>query len=693
MTTKASKAAMSQNFCEIAPLVMDRLLNVGKYDAGNPLRSFLPRMDINQILGDVDKAGQRNAYEKLAWGLAEMIPDFYLDGTDKNLNAGKFTNALKYRGVEVNKRFPKNQDLLLIAYNPKGQVAGLFAYGYEQNRIQPPYPVKMIDSGGQMVPDFEYDPRITQRGMTFVFNTETKEWSVMRYRSGWSETSAIGDAVCDWSAQGRDAISEDSVDYHIKTMKHIFALVSMVEDEASLLFTEMGVGCALTMINGSGIIVHELAREAIFAKQRPSDWQDIVNALRRLFPIEVVDLVMSPDAITVPYQVSEIGRVRFITEANFPEIMDATENTSGVLTIEDVEKEGYYILPRREMNVIDIYNPAVNEMLAGVLGIRPLNELTTKSIRWYVKELARAVPNAQETVDKMGNAIKEAMSSSTNVGKAINRAEEENRMARRLVLNSLLVNFGLDITLLTKEDIMLGMQGTDKLPARVQKATAMYQSVVAERFFPNFVPVNITECRFATLDEDRYLAVMNANTVEGTAEADVSLYDVVADTMVERRVPIAEIINTMIGCQSAGSLVIVFNGRVGLLDSEMRKTVDAITHEAFEHDIFNFVKTFNDAAKMQSIGRREKLAESNDIMQDIPKAVAEWNGSEHKYHVQIATAVIDCVKEFGHNSIGAVQLNWVQEGLARKQFTAEEIGLGDDVLLQVDGRWFIAKEV
>lgn len=693
MTTKASKAAMSQNFCEIAPLVMDRLINVGKYDTINPARSFLPRMDINQILGDADKAGQRNAYEKLAWGLAEMIPSFYQDGTDKSLNVDKFIEALKYRNVEVNKRFPKNQGLLLIAYNPKGQVAGLFAYGYEQNCIQAPYPVKMIDSGGQMVPDFEYDPRIPQRAMTFVFNTETKEWSIIRYRSGWSENSAIGDAVSDWSARGRDPILEEYVDNHIKAMKHMFSFVASVEDEASLLFTEMGVGCALTMVNGSGIIVHELAREAMFAKQRPSDWQGIVNGLRRLFPVEVVDLVMNPDAITVPYQVNEIGRVRFITEANFPEIMAATEGAADVLTIEDVEREGYYILPRREMNCVDIYCPAVNEMIASVLGIRPELELTANSIRWSVQELARAVPSAKETVDKTVADIKEKAPASTNVGKVMNAAEEENRMARRTILTSLLVNFGLNITLNTQEDIELALGGKDKLPKRVQNAINMYQHAVSNRFFPNFAPVSLADCRLATLDEDRNLAIMTATSVEGTAEADVVLYDVVADHTVERRVSIAEIINTMVGCQSAGSLVIVFNGRVGLLDSEMRKTVDAITHEAFEHDIFNFIKTFNDAAKMQALGRREALTKSANAMNSIPKAMADGNATEHKYHVQIATAVIACVNEFGHTSIGDVQLNWVREGLARKQFTAEEIGLGEDVLLQVEGRWFIAKEL
>lgn len=664
------------NVHESIPAIFDRLFHhvTGEHDQ--------PRSYINRVTAEACASTRPNDH---------VGP--YIDAFMEMLNIAdgdraKALEALRFRSTPVGLRYDYVNWLLLIVYNPKAERAGIIIPGYHRPCDGAPLPVKMVDSGGHMVPDFMYDKRCSghQGFLTFVYNTETKEWTRPRFTSDFTQNSEVGNVLQQWL---KSDITK-AVDWHaskeLNHAKHVFGLMDSLEDETSLIFTELATSCVLTMLTGTLQRADSVINTLDFSSRRLDDWQNIVTGLKRLFPAEVVDALLDKRQMVFGVDVESIGRVRFIAKAGLDQLKGDSTQT---LTIEDLERDGSFVIVREKS--IDVNNEAINRVLAGAtVTVQRLTQITN---RYDIQELTIPVIPSEKSAPVPADPDLKTI--------AIN-----NRLTRKVILTKLMEVMGADITFLNGEEIryLNSCAPEELLATRYGKAL----KVLKDNFWPRMGYTFLTHSAFRELGEDRVPGIMSI-AIHGVSKgaARVTMWE--AENEDDVRVVDTDMATVLHSCAAAtpmGSLLVKLNDEIGLIDTEARREVDTIEHPNFHHDIFlrlQQVHTRTVQDRVSDAGKdpisealrpttRDRFAEEKARLETIP----DWKKqeTEHDYHVAIGRAVIGCLRDFGRESIGEAQLVWVQEALARMLVTKEEIGIAEDeTLIKSEGRWFWAKEV
>lgn len=658
-------------------MAFDRMFNYisGEYD--DP-RSYINKADAARLMGCTDSNGDET--------LTVCIKSF---AGLLNIPEGEFKNALtalRFRNTPVGLRIDSHTKLLLIAFNPKSETAAYFVPGHDYPNSNMPIPVKMIDSSGHLYPDFEYDQRLRNGYLPFVYNTETKTWSRLRYTTSWVEKSVLGDSLPKASS-----LSEvDTLVMQMVGIDHGFEFISKMEDETSLLFTELAVSTAVSLITGFPQRLNDLANTDLFISQRPIDWSSIITGLKRIFPEDAVTFLTDKRTNGLPVDINQIGRIRFIAKCNMPLFGDEAETTVEK-TMEMLEAEGSFVLVNT--GTIVVCNRAINDFLL-TTGM-PNEKISDTTYRWFITGLA--IP-AKEPEIKIAEG--EQMSDK------LKTANIENRLTRKVILTMLMQVMGGDVTFLNKEEVaaLNNMRPSDLRESMHGQALKFLQSEVWPRMGTEF----FAHQRYVELKEDRIPGIMSL-THKGAGVYTAKIWECDNPTevrTVETNLP--TVMNTVVVAMDAGSLLINLDGTVGLVDTEARIQMDYIRNDHFVNNIQQFLSkgifpvdrdssfdpNKSTVSEVLRESTRERFAEEQARLEGIGKAMSNDYAPEHDYHVDIGEAVISCLRAYGKDSIGEAQLVWVQEALARKLVMPDEIGLAEgETILKSEGRWFFAKEV
>lgn len=670
-TTKVSTPA------SLLAVAFDRLFNYISSEHDDP-RSYINKADSARLMGCTDSNGDET--------LAACIKSF---AGILNIPEAEFKNALmslRFRNTPTGSRIDARAKLLLIAFNPKSETAGYFIPGHDYPNNNLPIPVKMVDSSGQFVPDFEYDSRLRNGYHTFVYNTETQKWARLRYTSSWTEKSALGDSL-------PKASSLSEVGALVKQMTgidHGFEFISKMEDETSLLFTELAVSTAVSLITGFPQRLNDLANTDLFISQRPIDWSSIVTGLKRIFPENAVTFLTDKRTSGLPVDINQIGRIRFIAQCNMPMFGDDVENTVEK-TMEMLEAEGSFVLVNA--GTIVVSNRAINDFLLTTgMTHEKISDLT---YRWFITGLA--IP-AKEPEVKIAEG--------EQMADKLKTASIENRLTRKVILTMLMQVMGGDVTFLNKEEVasLNNMRPSELRESVHGQALLFLQSEVWPRMGTEF----FAHQSYVELKEDRVPGIMSL-THKGAGVYIAKIWECDNPTeirTVETNLP--TVMNTVVVAMDAGSLLINLDGVVGLVDTEARIQMDYIRNDHFVNNIQQFLSkgifpadrdssfdpNKSTVSEVLRESTRERFAEEQARLEGIGKAMSNDYAPEHDYHVAIGEAVVSCLRAYGKDSIGEAQLVWVQEALARKLIMADEIGLAEgETILKSDGRWFFAKEV
>lgn len=670
-TTKVSTPA------SLLAVAFDRLFHYIAGEYGAP-RTYINKADAARLTGCSESNG-----DKL---LAICINTFVGLLNIPQEEAKATFAALRFRNTPTGARIDERAKLLLIAFNPKSETAAYFVPGHDYPNDNMPIPVKMVDSSGHFVPDFEYDSRLHNGYHTFVYNTETKKWARLRYTTSWAEKSALGDSVPKASSLSEVA----SLAKQMAGIEYGIEFISKMEDETSLLFTELAVSTAVSLITGFPQRLNDLANTDLFISQRPIDWSSIITGLKRIFPEDAVTFLTDKRTNGLPVDINQIGRIRFIAKCNMPLFGDEAETTVEK-TMEMLEAEGSFVLVNT--GTIVVCNRAINDFL---LTTGMTNEkISDTTYRWFITGLA--IP-AKEPEIKIAEG--EQMSDK------LKTASIENRLTRKVILTMLMQVMGGEVTFLNKEEVaaLNNMRPSDLRESMHGQALLFLQSEIWPRMGTEF----FTHQHYVELKEDRIPGIMSL-THQGSGIYIAKIWE--CDNPFEIRTVetnLPTVMNTTVVAMEAGSLLINLDGIVGLVDTETRIEMDYIRNDHFVNNIQMFLSkgvfpanrdgsfdpNKSTVSEVLRESTRERFAEEQARLEGIGKAMSNDYAPEHDYHVSIGEAVISCLRAYGKDSIGEAQLVWVQEALARKLVMPDEIGLAEgETILKSEGRWFFAKEV
>lgn len=657
--------------------IFDRLFNLKSQEAAKP-RSYMNKLMCSE-LSVLPLGNTEDQTEHMVVTFMEIL------GLENEANIVA-KQAFAFRNVPLTSRYLPTTRLLLIVHNPGAGTASYSMPGY-MGPGTAFNSVKMVDSGGNFVPDFEYDSRVRDGFSTYIYNTETKQWRRLAYSRGWAEKSELGDEIQTFKEKAKPIELEEDMLKSLRYLKHRFSMVASMESEASLLFTELATSAVITLVTGHLQRLDDLQQTSIFVRNRPEEWSKLSATIRQMFPKDVADPLLNTN-LGAWFRLDQIGRIKFIIRSQD----NAIDSPAPEINFSDLEKEGSFVIVSEDS--IYINNHAINDLLISTG--RPYTPVTNLTARWHLPEVSVKAVNEDKPAD--GEEGREEMT------KQFNAVEESKRLERAIILSRLMKEMGVPVTFLSVEDKAF-LEGKP--------------SYLGSAVFPEIwkIPaLDLPDCEYVPLKEAKTPGVMFVKLDPVGTGCNVSIWETGKHELRIVDATIADVLNTAIASKESGSLLLCINNVVTLIDSEVRIIADRIDSDTFSHDAVMLLKSIidgrlqeqrdNDSIKRrrteEALTKNVRLSDPNDspiqaIMRENRATETTEHDADsqiHRHLVNIGKEVIACVRVHGRNSIGDLQLVWVQETLSQELFTREEIGLAsDEHLIKNNNIWYIGKEI